>query len=298
MIGARTVSDDLPLQHALALLDHRLLVDAGVLVRALELRELVNVAAHLTRQLRGMVFAFDAHDDALGVDRIDNAVAAGQNHCARVASGDAFHSRAHDRSLRAEQRHGLALHVRAHQRAVGVVVFEERHQRSGNGNQLLRADVDVVHFLAADQHKVAGLAGVDQFGDDAALVVEFHVGLCDGVAVLFPRGKIERERFDRRRLLALFFQLIVDLLDLMLLHVIADLVVAVANIHDGDVVDHASALDPAVGRLDEAVVVDPRIATQRRDQSDVRAFRRLNRADAAVMRRVNVADFEPGSFTR
>ena len=185
-----------PFDHALALLDHRLLVDAGVLVGALELGELVNIAAHLARQLPGMMLAFDAHDDALGVDRIDDAVAPGENDRAGIASRDAFHSGADDRRLRAQQRHGLALHVRAHQRAVGVVVLEERHQRGSHRNQLLRADVDVVDFVAADQHEVAGLAGVDQIADDAALVVEFDVGLRDGVAVFFPRREIERERLD------------------------------------------------------------------------------------------------------
>src|SRR5205807_6009421 len=109
--GARTVSDDLALQNALTFLDHRLLVDAGVLVRALELGELVDVASDFTRQLRGMVFAFDTHDDAFGVDRVDDTVAAREYDCAGVASGDAFHSGTDDRCLRAEQRHGLALHV-------------------------------------------------------------------------------------------------------------------------------------------------------------------------------------------
>ena len=61
---------------------------------------------------------------------------------------------------------------------------------------------------------------------------------------------------------------------------------------------HAAALDLAVGRLDEAELVDPRVARQRRDQADVRAFRRLNRADAAVVRRMDVADFEAGALTR
>ena len=84
----------------------------------------------------------------------------------------------------------------------------------------------------------------------------------------------------------------------MLLQVVADLVIAVAGIHDADVVEHASALDPAVGRLDEAVVVDAGIAAQRRNQSDVRTFRRLNRADTSVVRGVNVADFESRALTR
>ena len=58
------------------------------------------------------------------------------------------------------------------------------------------------------------------------------------------------------------------------------------------------SLHAAVGRLDEAVLVDARKARQRADQADVRTFRRLNRADAAVVRRVNVAHFEAGAFTR
>ena len=149
------------------------------------------------------MLAFDAHDDALRVDRIDDAVALGQNHSAGIASGDAFHSGADDRSFGAQQRNRLALHVRAHQCAVGVVVLEERHQRCRHRNQLLRADVDVIDFIAADQHEVAGLAGIDQIAHDAALVVEFDVGLRDGVAVFFPGRKIEGERLEFRRPLLL-----------------------------------------------------------------------------------------------
>ena len=51
-------------------------------------------------------------------------------------------------------------------------------------------------------------------------------------------------------------------------------------------------VDQAVRRLDEAVFVDAGISRQRADQTDVRAFRRLNRADARVVRVVNVANLE------
>ena len=37
---------------------------------------------------------------------------------------------------------------------------------------------------------------------------------------------------------------------------------------------------------------------RRRDQSDVRTFRRFNRADASIVRRVNVANFESRAFAR
>ncbi len=48
------------------------------------------------------------------------------------------------------------------------------------------------------------------------------------------------------------------------------------------------------GRLEEPVVVGPRVHGQRIDQTDVRAFRRFDRAYAAVVRRMHVAHFEPG----
>src|SRR6266542_2992328 len=55
-------------------------------------------------------------------------------------------------------------------------------------------------------------------------------------------------------------------------------------------VDHlvadAAVLDLAIGRLDEAVLVHPRIGGERVDQADIGTFRRLDRADAPVMGRV------------
>ena len=67
-------------------------------------------------------------------------------------------------------------------------MLEEWNQGRCHRNQLFRADVDVVHFVAVNQHEVAGLACVDQFGGDAPLLVEVDVGLRDGVTILFPCG--------------------------------------------------------------------------------------------------------------
>ncbi len=50
-IGARTVGQNVALLHPLALEHDRLLADAGVLVRALELGELIDVGAHFARKL-------------------------------------------------------------------------------------------------------------------------------------------------------------------------------------------------------------------------------------------------------
>src|SRR6202008_1170399 len=63
-----------------------------------------------------------------------------------------------------------------------------------------------------------------------------------------------------------------------------------------DLVGDAAVLDLAVRRFDEAILVDARKRRQRVDQADVRAFRRLDRADAAVMRGVHVAHLEAGTL--
>src|SRR5262249_40225217 len=68
-LGRRTVGDDVALRHQIAHLHQRTLVDAGVLVRALELHQPVDVDARLGR----VGFLRRAHDDAGGVDLIDDA---------------------------------------------------------------------------------------------------------------------------------------------------------------------------------------------------------------------------------
>ena len=117
--------------------DDRALVDAGALVAADELEELVLV------ELAGI--GLDV--DPLGGDARDDAAAPGDEDLARVARGALLHAGADDRRLRLEERHRLALHVRTHQRAVGVVVLEERDERGGDRDDLLGRDVHVLDLV-------------------------------------------------------------------------------------------------------------------------------------------------------
>ena len=76
----------------------------------------------------------------------------------------------------------------------------------------------------------------------------------------------------------------------------------VAALFDGrqevDLVGELLVLDLAVRGLQEAELVQAGIERQRVDQTDVRTFRRLDRADAAVVGRVHVAHLEAGTLTR
>ena len=54
--------------------------------------------------------------------------------------------------------------------------------------------------------------------------------------------------------------------------------------------------DAAIRRNEETEFVDARVKRERRNQTDVGAFRRFDRANTTVVRGVNVANFETGAF--
>src|SRR5229473_2778248 len=184
-LGGRAVGDDVALPHPVALLHDRLLVDAGVLVGALVLDEVVDVdlARHVVRALLHV----GAHHDAGRVHLVDRAVAARHHAHARVARDRRLDAGAHQRRGRAQERHGLALHVRAHQRAVRVVVLQEGDQRSRHRDELVGRHVHQRDVLGARLGELARLAAGDQRGGEVSLLVEGGVRLGDDVLLLLER---------------------------------------------------------------------------------------------------------------
>ena len=143
VLRAGTVRDDLPLLHVVALADQNFLVDAGRGVRAHELADLVHPDALfrfvLNLLLRFRQLAVLGDDDVTAGDGSDLAGLFRHHDGAGIARDAVFETGGHKRRFGDEQRHGLALHVRTHQRAVRVVVFQERNQRRRHRHQLLRA---------------------------------------------------------------------------------------------------------------------------------------------------------------
>ena len=148
------------------------------------------------------------------------------------------------------KRHRLTLHVRTHQRAVGVVVFEERDQRRGDRNELFRRDVHVLDVLRGRRviNSPAFARGVSLV-DDVAVFIELDVGLTDDVFVLFPRGQIERPRLELGLFALGFLDLLVCRLDIFQRNVLARLELRVAAIVYLDVLDDAAVLDLSIRRL-------------------------------------------------
>src|SRR5476651_601269 len=249
-IGRGTVGNDVALGHLVADLHQRTLVDAGRLVGALVLHQPVDIDA----RLGGVEIVGGADHDTGGVDLVDHAGSARRDRSPRVARDHPFHAGADERRLGAHQRHGLTLHVGAHQRAVGVVVLEERDQRRGHRNQLLRRHVHIVDLIRRDHQHVAGVAADHEVVGEAVAIVERDVGLRHVITALLHRREVD--------------------------HLVGD----------------AAVLDLAIGRFDEAVFVDAGEGRQRVDQTDIGAFRGLDRADPAVMGRMHVAHLEAGAL--
>ena len=137
-----------PFFTVLALLDQDLLVDAGGRVRAHELADRINVNA-VRRVVLDLLLAFGqlavfGDDDLVAGDGGDLAGLLRDDDGARIARDALLEAGGDERRFGDEQRHGLALHVRTHQRAVGVVVLEERNQARRHRDELLRRNVHVI----------------------------------------------------------------------------------------------------------------------------------------------------------
>ena len=67
--------------------------------------------------------------------------------------------------------------------------------------------------------------------------------------------------------------------------------------HIGDHITGNAVDDLAVWALDKAILIDHSVGRQRVDQTNVRAFRRFNGADTAIVGWVHVADFKASALT-
>ena len=191
--------------------------------------------------------------DGLTRDVGDVTLTLGQDEVAGVHGGAALDAGANERGGRPQQRNGLALHVGAHQRAVGVVVFEERNEARRDRHDLLRRDVHVVDFMGIDVRDLAApRAHQHLLVEEPSGRVDVGVGLRDDEAVLVIGGQV-------------------------------------LDVGRGPSVD-----DLPIRGLDEAEPVDAGVRREVPDEADVRAFRRLDRAHAAVVAGVDVANLEPG----
>ena len=127
VVGRRAVSNRLHCLNLVPLEYNRKLVDAGALVGAQELLQLVLVTLAIS----------SADNDVVSGNSLYHARTLGQNHNAGVTGSLVLHAGTYQRCLGTQQRHSLTLHVGTHQGTVGVIVFQEWNHGCCNGYHLL-----------------------------------------------------------------------------------------------------------------------------------------------------------------
>ena len=258
VIGCVSVAEDLASFHPVPFAHDGAQVDTGPLVGTAELDQVVYFEAVLERDQLLVVGAVVAHFDAIGVHVLDDPVAFCVEQHAGVAGYLAFQAGADDGRAGFQQGYGLALHVRAHEGAVGVVIFQEGDHGSGDPYDLVGGDVHVFDFRGGQHGEFPGVAALDLFGQEPALVVERGVGLGDFIFVLAFCRQVE----------------------------------GVSIFH------YDPVLYFAVRGFQEAHFIDFGMYAERRDKADVGAFRGFDGTEASIVRIVDVAHFEACAFAR
>ena len=186
-IRGRTIGEHIAALDRIARYHEGPLVDAGVLVGTGVLGQRVDIDAGFSS---GRLVIVDAHDNTRGVDRIDAAATARHHRHTGVDRNRPLHPGADQRRVRAQRGHRLALHVRSHERSVGIIMLEERDQRSGDRHDLLRRDVHEVDLARRGQREFILRPAGDQVIDKLALFVQRRVCLCNHVLAFLDRRQI------------------------------------------------------------------------------------------------------------
>ena len=170
-----------------------------------------------------------------------------------------FHTGTNDRRVSYHQRYSLTLHVGTHQRTVRVVVFQERNQRCCNGYHLFRRYVHQVDLASVNFDDVFTVTTGYFLMNEVAFCIQRFVGLRYVVVFFFVSGNVNELVCYARFVAALVYF--------------------------------------SVRRFNETVFIDAGKCCQCIDQTDVRTFWCFDRTHSAVVRMMNVSNFEACSFS-
>ena len=241
MIGSRAVSQNLLFGNLIAFKDDRTLVNTGTLVGTFEFQQRIYI--HFT--------VFCTYTDFVAYYADNFAGTFSQNADTGVRSNLVFHTGTDNRSLSAEQRYSLTLHVRTHQSTVSVIVLQERNQRGCDRYYLFRRNVHQVNLIRSNGEDIILSTGGNTLAQEVAVIIQRFVGLCYDIFIFFVRSHVS----DFFSYTFIFF------------------------------------INNTVRSFHKAIFIDNSIGGQRTDQTDVRTFRRLDRTHTTIVGVVYVADF-------
>ena len=227
---------------------------------------------------------------------------------ARVDGDAAFNTGSDNRSIRFDTRHRLTLHVRSHESAVTIIVFDEWNERSSNGKNLFGRNIDVIDFMYVYNCWLSVFSGAGALHSKVSIFVDRRC--CRSCCSLLFRKGVQINN------LACDIRLDRQLINWKLCHFFCELLVdfccsfrdefpfTVANVYT-ECVSHcifSVILCPVFYSskwcFNKTVVIDAAIGSQVSHQTNVRTFRRSNRTNASIMCSMHVTNVEARAFSR
>ena len=190
-MGSITLGEHLALLHLVALANDRLEVDGGVLVGLLEFRKLVFFLRGVEGDELLFLGAVVLDTDGICVHISDGTVRLGDDLRTGVGDELLLDTGTYYRRLGGDQRYGLAHHVRSHEGTVGIIVLEERDERSSYGRYLARSDIHEVDLIGRNDGEVGTETGLDLRADERTVGTEGRVTLGNDLLLLVLGGEVD-----------------------------------------------------------------------------------------------------------
>ena len=183
-IGRSTIRHHIAFGQAVTLLHDGALVDIGILVRTLVFDEVVDVHTHFTRHSFRVIHT---HHNTGGIHVIYDTTTHGRNDGTGIHRSNALNPRTDHRFFRTQHRNRLTRHVRTHQRAVRIIVFQERNQRCRYRDDLGWRNVHVLNTVRGTQNGFAFFTRRNQFTGQLTIGIQIGIGLRNDVLTFFNR---------------------------------------------------------------------------------------------------------------
>ena len=176
VVRGRAVGDHLAGFHMIPLIDDRLLVIAVRLVASLKFRKTVHVPVPVRIPLDHNLIRRRA---------LDHAGILSQHAHAGVHGRLALDTGSDNGCLGGQERHGLTLHVGTHQRAVRIVIFQERNHGGRHRENHLRGNVHQINSLSLEFRRLLAETPGYIVMDKMAVLVQRLVRLRHHEIILF-----------------------------------------------------------------------------------------------------------------
>ena len=258
VLRSETFRQNLTFLHLVAFANNRMKVDRGVLVGLLEFRQFIFFLCRLEGYKLFLFSTVITNTYRIGIHKGYFAFAFRLYLRTRVTNQLTLNTCSDNRCFRTQQGYTLTHHVRTHQSTVGIIMLQERNQGCRNRSNLRGRYVHRVNLLRLYNREISFITSLYLIHQELAVLVQRRITL----------------RY--RHILFVLSREVHDMLVIKVNHTVLRL---------------------TVRSLNETKIIDLSVYTERRDKTDIRTFRCLNRTETTIVCIVYVTHLESGTVT-